>query len=322
MKTRRPGRRTGVLGETSVFLLLLFAAACSPSAPPSTSANDSGTAGEHEAATPDAPLIEGDFQVVSWEEVYAAGDLEWAWAIASDHGDLEKIEVLLGRGFDPDTPIGNEEYKRPALVEAAWHGYEAVLDRLLAAGADPMGREWFSENVPFYEPGKGDTALHKAAAHGRASIVRKLLAAGVPVDVVGIQDRTPLASAAGDFETFRVLLEAGADVERAGGLDRLFDAAVGSDSLETASFLLSRGASIEGEEAKRDYGYTPLWTATTLGSYEMVLFLLERGADPSIRPGGKPLADLARESGHEEVAELLGRALAGKPLRPAVESAS
>ena len=269
---------------------------------------------------PAPPGIVGEFEVILWQDVYDAGDLEKAWAIASDHGDLEKIEILLGDGVDPDMLVGNDGYKQPALVEAAWLGYEKIVDRLLAAGADPMAREVYYRDAPFYESGKGDTALHKAALKGHPGILEKLLEAGAQVDARGIEGRTPLAGVSSDLQTFQLLIEAGADLERAGGVDSLFANAVSSDAVDLASFLLSRGALIEGDERHRGFGYTPLWSAAVGGREEMVLFLLERGADPRVRPGGSPLEDLARKAGHERVAALLLRAKAGEPLRPAVEA--
>ena len=85
-----------------VFLapLLLVGAGCKIVAPPA----------EHnvESETPASLSPPDPYGVTSyrWEDVYAAGRLEWAWAIASDHGDLEKIGTLLAQGFDPDTLIG------------------------------------------------------------------------------------------------------------------------------------------------------------------------------------------------------------------------
>ena len=162
----------------------------------------------------------------------------------------------------------------------------------------------------------GDTALHKAALKGNRGLVRQLLVAGIPVDAEGFDGYTPLFYAQSDLATFRLLLEAGADLDRAGGVTRLFDS---TRDPEVAAFLLDKGADIEGVDGKREYGYTPLWAAAVGGREEMVLFLLEHGANPHVQPVSGDLVDLAREAGHPEIAAILERARAGLPLRPPAE---
>lgn len=265
-------------------------------------------------------VLVGDVEVLRWEDVYAAGDIDTAWAIACDHGDLDRIDRLLTEGFDPDSLIGTGDYRQPALLMAAWNGYEDVVARLLDAGANPMAREVYSPDTGFYKPGQGDTALHKAAQQGHQGIVTQLLRAGIPADVEGIQDYTPLAGAAGDLPTFRLLLEAGAQVDRAGGLDRLFASAISRSSVDMASYLLARGADLEGEASNRESGYTPLWSAAVKGDEDLVLFLLSHGANAQVRPGGKDLLELVEEQGHDSVAQLVARARAGESLRGEVES--
>ncbi len=257
-----------------------------------------------------------------WQDVYAAGRLDWAWAIAVDHGNLERVERLLADGVDPDVLISGDYraseaprlHGQTALMEAAWLGYEELARLLLQAGADPLVRE-VSEQEHF----SGDTALHKAATQGHAGIVRLLLEAGVPVDIEGQGGSTALSRTADDLETFRLLTEHGADLEKAGGATRMLDSTASSRSTEMAALLLSLGADIEGLPGKRQHGYTPLWAAAVGGYEEMVLFLLEQGADARVKPYSGDLVDLAREAGHESIAALIERARAGKLLRRPAE---
>lgn len=310
----------------SLLLLLLAAAGCEIAAPPAEQ-DAEGSAADETAGPQSLPPADPEgFTYYRWDDVYAAGRPEWAWAIASDHGDLEKIETLLADGFDPDTLIGGDYTDpsasryglyRTALIEAAWFGYDDVAERLLEAGADP-GIHELTYDDDGREMGRGgDTALHKAASKGNARLVRKLLDAGVPVDVEGFDGYTPLFSSQTDLTTFQVLLKAGADLERAGGVTGLFDSA---RDPEVALFLLERGADIEGVEGKRQYGYTPLWSAAVRGDEEMVLFLLEHGADPNVRPASGDLVELARAAGHPEIASLLELARTGRPLRAPAEA--
>jgi len=53
-------------------------------------------------------------------------------------------------------------------------------------------------------------------------------------------------------------------------------------------------------------GATPLHSAAQNGNLELIILLLENGAELFIRmEGGKLPADLAREKGFEEIAEIL-----------------
>ena len=268
------------------------------------------------------PTIQGDVEFYTWEEVYASGDLEWAWAIAVDHGDAEKVRRLLAEGVDPDTPLSDEpDYHPTALHSAARLGHSEVVRILLAAGADPLARTG----------GPGDhTPLYEAASSGDLEIVQQLVAAGAPVNEEREEGlagavQTPLYAAVGNFVVFQYLLEQGAEIDRAGGLEQLLVNAASQHDTETASFLLAKGASVEGSPDLLEYGYTPLWYAVggslREGREGMVRLLLEHGADPQreLYAGGTIL-DLAREQGQEDVVILMERAIAGEPLRGPVEA--
>ncbi|KAL1844286.1 hypothetical protein VTJ49DRAFT_2343 [Mycothermus thermophilus] len=68
-------------------------------------------------------------------------------------------------------------------------------------------------------------------------------------------------------------------------------------------FIQERGADINKPEER---GYTPLHIALANSQEDMVRLLLELGADPTrVCPNGKRPVELAVESGHPEIAELL-----------------
>lgn len=318
----RPLRSAVELVSPLLLLALTLPGCREPGADVSSQRSDR-IAGVEESAPTALPEPDPDgITFYPWEDVYAAGRLDWAWAIAVDHGNLAQIEQLLADGIDVDVLISGDyqsssaprRHGSTALMHAARLGNEELARRLLEAGADPLLREVAEEPLL-----SGDAALHKAAGFGHVGIVRMLLEAGVSVDLEGQSGYTPLFYASDDLATFELLRQHGADLEKAGGATRLFEGAASSRSTEMAALLLSLGAEIEGDPRTREVGYTPLWRAASGGHEEMVLFLLEQGANAHIVPHSGDLVDLARQAGHHSIAALIERARAGEPLRPPVE---
>lgn len=160
----------------------------------------------------------------------------------------------------PDTE-GSDRCDDPgphALIGAAVAGDLATVEDLLARGADPNAHV-----------GDGETSLHAAVdsdAPESAAVLGRLLAAGADPHVVGRNGWTPLhlAAARGKVEKARLLLDAGAEVDRR--------------------------ATIDGRE-------TPLLEAARAGRPEAVPLLLERGADPFLRD--ETLGGNARETAEQ-----------------------
>jgi ankyrin repeat protein len=116
--------------------------------------------------------------------------------LAAQDGELPKVEKFLKAGV---TILPG------ALVLAAQNGHIEVVNALLEAGAKVDKRETF--------PIKR-TALEAAVAHGHIAIVKVLIAAGAKINNTrDMNGDTPLmvASLAGQSESVKVLLDAGAD---------------------------------------------------------------------------------------------------------------
>ncbi len=204
--------------------------------------------------------------------------------LAIENGDLPMIRLLLGAGADPSSTDATGE---SCLLMAAQEGQAEAVAALLEKGAAVDGRD----------PAYRQTALMVAARAGHADVVRLLLAHGAAVDAQtragqvptfrtpasnsgskgagiirggwperGERDpipgaKTPLLYAAreGHLEIVRMLLAAGADIEKADadGITPLLMAIL-NEHLDVAHFLLEHDANVNATDW---YGETPLWAA-------------------------------------------------------------
>jgi ankyrin len=171
-------------------------------------------------------------------------------------------------------------------------GSAAAVRALLAKGARPEATENWN----------GQTALMWAAAQGHPSVVQALLDGGASVKTRSKSTRlyvntggttagktttdaefggsTPLhfASRAGDIESARLLLGAGADLnERSADGNSPLAVAALSGHTAFAEFLLDRGADANANGA----GYTALHAAVLRSDVKLIKSLLAHGADPN-----------------------------------------
>ncbi|CAD7694970.1 unnamed protein product [Ostreobium quekettii] len=163
---------------------------------------------------------------------------------------------------------------------------KALVDDLLSKGANPV---WCCDS-------DGDTPLHQTAQSDNAIVASALIAAGAEIEARDDDGDTPLSDAA-YFNASRVaqiLVDAGADVSVTEDFGETpLGVAAKRGSLATARVLLAAGA--DPDACCDQFGDRPLHQATETDSHEIVLALIEAGANISARDsdGDTALGDAA-----------------------------
>jgi ankyrin repeat protein len=206
-------------------------------------------------------------------------------------GDVGEVQALLAQGGFREGEIGEA-----FVVGCVSGGVDAVLPALAAQAPVAHWHEAW------------ERAGRKEAVAEMGEAVVGALVGAVPeagLDAV-VYDRTALQLAAGGghARAVRVLLEAGAAVDRADSLGQTALWAAAFEGQEAvARLLIGAGAAVD--RANKD-GRTPLYNAAEKGHDALVAVLLDAGAtvDP-VEEGGRTPLWRASENGHEAVAEVL-----------------
>lgn len=275
------------------------------------------------------------------EPEFLEGSLHTALWSAALKGDLQKTELVLQRGADPNKLVEDREGKHLPLVSAAREGHIEVVKLLLKNGASVNAgaiENWNADVTPLmaaarkghlevvrtllsagadlhakdkgFEDG-GETALHYAARGGHVPVIEALVEGGARINARAKGGTTPLLIAVSEkkLAAVRSLLKLGADANAGpnDGSGALYTAAL-EGNIEMVKVLLANGAQTA---RTKNAGYHPLEAAASKGSVEIIQLLLAAGA-PVNAPGvvGDTALSNAALLGHEQVVELLLKARA------------
>ena len=230
-------------------------------------------------------------------DVHADDRVGWPPMVrAADYGQLAIVQTLLARGADPlKGTIGN----RLPLHFAAEGGYVAIVSLLLRQpSVDPNLKDY-----------TGQTALFKAANGGHHEVVELLLQQKiVEPDAVSNDGFTPLLQAVfGRHHKVVNLLLDRADVDpnlrdtKYNQTPLWMGSTAGDEILKT--FLQRKDVEINGQSR---WGETPLYQAIQRNHLSAAKMLLEAGADPNIPTDAHTTAlSWAATQGSEESIQLL-----------------
>jgi len=205
-------------------------------------------------------------------------------------GDKTAVERLLER--DRGLADARDENGLSPILTALYHGKSEIAAAILRRAPK--------------------LTVFEAAAAGETTRVREIVRRErAQANAVAPDGYSPLGLAAffKRRDVVRILLDAGADprpASRQGGFTPLHSAVAtdaGTVDTEIVRLLLAKGAD---PNARSQSGSTPLHTVGFTGDRASLDLLLKHGADPAIKDNdGKSAADIARERGHKEIADLL-----------------
>lgn len=177
---------------------------------------------------------------------------------AAERGDEEAVRLCLQHGVEANATEPGDLFGYTALIVAAGSGHKGVVEFLLRAGANPNlptstgdeGREASFIEGHFDFSAVGRTALIAASARGQVQIVKALLDHGADVSAADGDGQSPLMFAAynGDRDVVELLLQHCVQVNQCdrSGRAALWYAENGAEDPQILS-ILAAAAAIVGE---------------------------------------------------------------------------
>ncbi|MDO9418937.1 ankyrin repeat domain-containing protein [Pararhizobium sp.] len=251
------------------------------------------------------------------------GRLPYEWALLG--GDLALADYLVSRGATPVEMRDVDQLARacngslrveaealaaasPSLVGRTQDAHPALLHE--AAGSNAIGPVTLMLDLGFnVNKMTSRTPLHEAALHGHMEMAALLIARGADTTLRDPYHHAPplgWAEYNGHREMVDFLMTQPLDIFSLAAFGKV-DAV--AEKLASHPGLLDRPFGQFRKRGKPDPArdwLPPLGFAILQNQADMVRFLIEAGANTTIRDGaGRSLKDLAREHGGEALAELL-----------------
>ncbi|MEI0612043.1 ankyrin repeat domain-containing protein [Brachyspira pilosicoli] len=202
--------------------------------------------------------------------------------------DYDMVKYLLDKGANPNT--ANNENKT-ALMIANDEGNNNIVKLLIQQGANINTQDEYGITVLMYAAVSGNYEMVKFLLENGANINTKdnygntVLYYNIYYDHYGEKEKLENAK-----KIFNLLIKYGADVntknnDGASLLDKSYRPSTAlAQNREMFKVLVENGFDLEsrikgGEDYPPDYDYTPLMIAALRNDYDMVKFLVEKGAD-------------------------------------------
>ena len=214
----------------------------------------------------------------------------------------EALDAEAGPHGIHDKP--STTYTRP-FYKAVQHDDVATLEAMLPSS--PEERERF---LDIRDSNTGASALHEAVRRGNLDVVEMLLKAGAKPNSTDHYGYAPLHSAArhNQLAIVQSLVNHGADVDISNSIERTPLKAAGMHtSREAALMLVERGATV-----RKDSPHVQMllkWAAE-LGNIHVIRQLVPLGPAFMLKGrDGRNAFEIARDEGHEEIAQFLLKAM-------------
>ncbi|GMV93853.1 MAG: hypothetical protein AMXMBFR82_36310 [Candidatus Hydrogenedentota bacterium] len=209
--------------------------------------------------------------------------------VAASAGNTVITRMLIEAGADLDLQDSDDQ---TALMFAICGQQEETVDLLLDAGARADIENWlaFDFAVRFGTPrmvkrlidlgadvnrrdGDGAPPLLEAVNRGSQELVEMLIASGADHDATacGGQTAVSLAASGRNADLFEYLVDQGCPIGPA------LNGAIFTRRVDVVKRLIELGANVN--EQDKQFGYTPLATATEVGDAKIVKMLIDAGAD-------------------------------------------
>src|SRR5215475_2751092 len=171
-----------------------------------------------------------------------------------------------------------------ALAFSATAGDNSELFQAIRNGDTAFIKAHLTKAEIEVRDGRGATPLMHAAAFGNFQTLKLLLDAGADVNAHNDFNATALLWAARDPDKARLLIERGANVNAQSkqGRTPLMIASLRRGGSAMVALMLAKGAEIN---VKNRTGGTALSLAASVGDEETIRLLLAAGADPNVADG-------------------------------------